>query len=154
VLMELNHKALARFTRSNRALTALEIESAEKVASGFMMIPPPGRCRLGQGLNLQLPSFDGRVFRSNRTLTATEKFFWEKIRQGTNRSLPAQKRGRPRLPLEPFRCAVFTAHWRSFSHPLLPKGTGTDGGGSSLIFTAQKWKPGENRPRHVNVLYH
>ena len=99
--MELNHKALARFTRSNRVLTALEIESAEKVASGFMMILPPGRCRLGQGLNLQLPSFDGRVFRSNRTLTATEKFFWEKIRQGTNRSLPAQKRGRPRLPWSP-----------------------------------------------------
>ena len=93
MLMELNHKALARFTRSNRVLTALEIESAEKVASGFMMIPPPSRCRLGQGLNLQLPSYDGRVFRSNRTLTATENFFWEKIRQGTNRSLPAQKRG-------------------------------------------------------------
>ena len=99
MLMESNHKALARFTRSNRVLTALEIESAEKVASGFMIIPPPGRCRLGQGLNLQLPSFDGRVFRSNRTLTATEKFFWEKYR---------------RRSLEPFLSSVFTDDRRSY----------------------------------------
>jgi len=153
VLMELNHKALARFTRSNRVLTALEIESAEKVASGFMMIPPPSRCRLGQGLNLQLPSYDGRVFRSNRTLTATENFSGRKSDKKQT-EVCRRKSAETSVPLKPFQRAVFTAHWRSFSHPLLPKGTGTDGGGSSLIFTAQKWKPGENRPRYVNVLYH
>lgn len=43
-----------------------------KVASGFMKIPPPNRCRLEQGSNLQLPSFDRRVYRSNRTLTASD----------------------------------------------------------------------------------
>jgi len=171
--MESNHKALARFTRSNRVLTALEIESAEKIASGFMMIPPPSRCRLGQGLNLQLPSFDGRVFRSNRTLTATERFSGRKSDKEQTEVCLSQSAETP-APLEPFRCAVLTVHWRSFSHPLLPKGTGTDGGGSSLIFTAQKEKPGDgaqrrwgrrrrspqdrvarqNRSRYVNVLYH
>lgn len=104
MLMELNHKALARFTRSNRVLTALEIESAEKVASGFMMIPPPGRCRLGQGLNLQLPSFDGRVYRSNRTLTASEIVFWEK---------------NGRSSLEPFPPHAFANDRRSYLQPMV-----------------------------------
>lgn len=118
-----------------------------------MMIPPPSRCRLGQELNLQLPSYDGRVFRSNRTLTATENFSGRKSDKEQT-EVCRRKSAETSVPLEPFQCAVLTAHWRSFSHPLLPKGTGTDGGGSSLIFTAQKWKPGENRPRYVNVLYH
>ena len=42
------------------------------------MIPPLDRCQPRQELNLQLPSFDGRVFRRNRTLTASE-IEWRRI---------------------------------------------------------------------------
>ena len=118
-----------------------------------MMIPPLDRCRPRQGLNLQLPSFDGRVFRRNRTLTASEKVSGRKSDKETTGACQHDSAVAP-APLEPFPGTAFAAPERSFSHPILPKGTGTDGGGSSLIFTAQKMEPGEIRPRHVNVLYH
>ncbi len=75
-------------SRSSCVLTTLEIKSEEKAADG-MKIPPPGRCRPGQGLNLQLLSFDKRVYRSNRPLTASEIDFWEKIRRSSPGALPA-----------------------------------------------------------------
>lgn len=69
-----------------------------------MKIPPPNRCRLEQGSNLQLPSFDRRVYRSNRTLTASEIVFWEKNRRSS---------------LEPFPPIVFTNGRRSYLQPMV-----------------------------------
>jgi hypothetical protein len=100
--------ALACTTRSNRVLTALERKSEEKAASG-MMIPPLRRCRHRQGLNLQLSPYDERVFRSNRTLTASDKLFREKTGE---------------VPLEPFLSATHVADRRSFSQPDFASGTG------------------------------
>ena len=94
-------------------------ESRERVYD----IPPPDRCRSGQGLNLQLSSFDERVFRSNRTLTASE------ISSGRNQAkfpgaLPAfHFRDRPAL--------VFAA-------VVCRPGTGFDFERSIFTFTAQK----------------
>lgn len=94
------------------------------------MIPPPGRCRPGQGSNLQLSSYDERVFRSNRTLTASE------IVSGRNQAkfpgaLPACRwRSRPALVF----AAIGSHH-----------GTGFDLERSSFTFTAQKLIREKNR---------
>jgi hypothetical protein len=69
-----------------------------------MKIPPPNRYRLEQGSNLQLPSFDRRVYRSNRTLTASEIVFWEKNRRSS---------------LEPFPLIAFTNGGRSYLQPMV-----------------------------------
>ena len=87
------------------------------------MIPPPGRCRPGQELNLQLSSFDERVYRSNRPLTASEIEFWEKPGE-----VPWSHSG---PPLKQPAGARFRSHGSRH-------GTGFDLERSSFTFTAQK----------------
>jgi hypothetical protein len=56
-----------------------------------LMIPPPDRCRSRQGLNLHLLPCDRRVFRSNRSLTASEEEIREKYRRSSPGALPVTR---------------------------------------------------------------
>ena len=114
--------ALACTTRSNRVLTTLERKSEEKAASG-MMIPPLSRYRHRQGLNLQLSPYDERVFRSNRTLTASDKLFREKTGE---------------VPLEPFLSATHVTAGARFRSQISHLARGCRLVRSSFTFTARK----------------
>ena len=77
-----------------------------------LLIPLSNRCRSEQDLNLQFLSCDRRVYRSNRSLTASEMNSREKIGEA---------------PLEPFLRPTCVGCGRSFSQPNLPLGTGING---------------------------
>ena len=104
-----------------------------------LLIPLSNRCRSEQDLNLQFLSCDRRVYRSNRSLTASDEAQhgsraarrWARQRRGAKpRASASQKVSREKTgeaPLEPFLRPTRVRCRRSFSQPNLPLGAGING---------------------------
>ena len=104
-----------------------------------LLIPLSNRCRSEQDLNLQFLPCDRRVYRSNRSLTASDEAQhgsraarrWARQRRGAKpRASASQKVSREKTgeaPLEPFLRPTRVRCRRSFSQPNLPLGTGMGG---------------------------
>ena len=130
------------FFRSNRALTALEINGGEQrtrrwIFRHWTVADPDGICTR---MPLRALVFRRVRLRSIRVLTAS------KINSGEKQTRVIPETSATALahtfddsgPLEPFRCGAFAARQRSFSHPFFRRERGYHGGGSNLIFTARK----------------
>jgi hypothetical protein len=107
------------------------------------MIPPLGRYRARQGLNLQLPSFDRRVFRSNRMLTASENVSGRKSDKESTGACQRDSAEAP-APLEPFPSAVLLHPSARFRIPYCRRERGLMVAEVALSSLPRKMTPGEN----------